>query len=205
LLLDGGNNTLFLISPRSEQERLRVVLSSLIEELIAVAEGMSIETGKPILPRLLLALDEFPNTAPFPRADKVAATGPGLGIQMLTVAQDLSQMNARLGNRAPSAVNNHRAKMVVGAISDLETTDYFSRLGGTAEYAHRSTSTVRGRAGDSTTEGTAYRELAPQHLLRELEHGDALLAYGNRPFTLLSLRPWFRPLTIRSNTRKIGW
>jgi hypothetical protein len=34
-LLDGGANTLFLISPRSEQARLRVVQATLIEELIA--------------------------------------------------------------------------------------------------------------------------------------------------------------------------
>jgi type IV secretion system protein VirD4 len=190
-LLDGGANTLFLISPRSEQQRLQSVHSSLIEGLIAVVEEMSIKTGRPILPRLLLALDEFPNTAPFPRADEVAATGSGLGIQMLTVLQDLSQLKARLGDRAASTVNNHRAKIVVGGISDLETTDYFSRLAGTGKYAHRSTSSGRDRGGDSTTEGDTYRELAPQHLVRELESGVAMLAYGNLAAAQISLRPWF--------------
>jgi len=188
-LLDGGANTLFLVSPRSEQERLRVVHASLIEELISVAEEMSVKTGRPIIPRLLLALDEFANTAPFPRLDEVAATGSGLGIQLITVLQDLSQMKDRLGSRAVSAVNNHRAKIAVGGISDLDTNEYFSRLAGTAEFVHRSTS--RGRAGDSTTEGEAFRELAPTHLLRELDFGTAIVADGNRPATLMTLRPWF--------------
>jgi type IV secretion system protein VirD4 len=191
-LLDGGANTLFLISPRSEQERLRVVLSTLIEELIGEAEEMTIRNGRPIAPRLLLALDEFANAAPFPRADEVAATGSGIGIQMLTVLQDLSQLKARLGNRAMSTVNNHPAKIAVGGIADHDTTEYFSRLAGTGRFAHRSTSTGRGRGGDSTTEGETYRELAPQHLLREMDAGVALLAHGNRAATRITLRPWFR-------------
>lgn len=190
-LLDGGANTLFLISPRSEQERLRVVHSTLIEELIAAVEVKSVRSGKPLLPRLLLALDEFANIAPFPRLDEVAATGSGLGIQQITVLQDLSQLKARLGSRAPSAVNNHRAKIAVGGISDLDTTEYFSRLAGTAEFVHRSTNSGGGRGGDSMTEGDTYLELAPQHLLRELEVGTAMLANGNLPATQMTLRPWF--------------
>jgi type IV secretion system protein VirD4 len=190
-LLDGGANTLFLISPRSEQERLRVVHASIIEELIAVAETLSMRTGGPISPRLLLALDEYANTAPFARLDEVAATGSGLGIQLITVLQDLSQMKDRLGSRAASAVNNHRAKIAVGGISDLATTEYFSRLAGAAEFVHRSTSTEHGRGKHSTTEGESYRELAPQHLLRELPSGTAMLAYGNSPPTQIVLRPWF--------------
>jgi type IV secretory pathway TraG/TraD family ATPase VirD4 len=110
---------------------------------------------------------------------------------LITVLQDLSQMKDRLGTRATSAVSNHRAKMVVGGISDLATTDYFSRLAGMAEFVHRSTSTGHARDGHSTTEGDTYRELAPQHLLRELEVGTAMLAYGNCPTTKISLRPWF--------------
>lgn len=167
------------------------IASSLIEELIAVAEAMSVETGEPISPRLLLALDEYANTAPFPRSDEVAATGSGLGIQLITVLQDLSQFKDRLGTRVASAVNNHRAKTAVGGISDLDTTDYFSRLAGTAEFVHRSASTGRGRDGGSTTEGDTYRELAPQHLLRELEIGTTVLAHGNLPATQIALRPWF--------------
>ncbi len=190
-LLDGGSNTLFLISPRSEQERLRVVHASLVEELIAVAERMSVATGGPISPRLLLALDEYANTAPFPRLDEVAATGSGLGIQLITVLQDLSQLQARLGERAASAVNNHKAKIATGGISDLKTTEYFSRLAGTAEFVQRSTSTGRNRYGCSATEGETYRELAPQHLLRELKIGVAALMYGNRRLSEIRLRPWF--------------
>jgi hypothetical protein len=107
---------------------------------LAVAVRKSVKTDEPIFPRMLLALDEYANTAPFPRLDEVAATGAGLGVQLLTVLQDLSQMKNRLGTRAASAVNNHRTKIAVGGISDIETTEYFSRLAGMAEFVQRSTS-----------------------------------------------------------------
>lgn len=61
-------------------------------------------------------------------------------VELLTVLQDLSQMKARLGYRATTSVNNHRGKIVFGSISDIDTTEYFWRLAGTAEFAYRSTS-----------------------------------------------------------------
>jgi type IV secretion system protein VirD4 len=191
-LLDGGANTLYMISPRSEQERLQVVFSTLIEELVAVVEQRSAQRGLPISPRLLLALDECANIAPFPQLDAMAATGPGLGVQLATVFQDLSQMKARLGPRAASAVNNHRAKLAVGGISDTDTREYFTGLVGTGEFEHRSVSTNRGRSGGSSrTEGDAYRDLAPGHLIRQLEPGAAALVYGALPPATIGLRPWF--------------
>jgi type IV secretory pathway TraG/TraD family ATPase VirD4 len=70
----------------------------------------------------------------------VAATGSDLGIQQTDRRPSgISQLKPRLGQRAASAVNNHRARIAVGGISDLETTEYFSRLAGTAEFVQRST------------------------------------------------------------------
>lgn len=191
-LLDGGANTLYMISPRSEQERLRIVFSTLIEELVAVVEERSAQTGAPISPRLLLALDECANIAPFPGLDEAASTGPGLGFQLATVFQDLAQVKARFGPRAGTIVNNHRAKVAVGGISDIETLEYFTGLAGTGEFDHRSVSTNKGRSGaDSRTEGDSYRELAPGHLLRQLEPGAAALVYGAFSPSIVALRPWF--------------
>jgi type IV secretion system protein VirD4 len=191
-LLDGGANTLFLISPRTEQRRMSSVFSSLIEELIEVVERMSVGSGLPIEPRLLLALDECANTAPFPRLAETAATGSGLGVQLLSVFQDFSQMKTMLGaSAAASALNNHRAKMAAPGVSDLETQDYFTRLAGMGVFDQRSVSTGRGRSGDSRTEGDTYRELVPGHVVRQLGVAAALLAYGGLPLATLGLRRWF--------------
>jgi type IV secretion system protein VirD4 len=187
-LLDGAN-TLFLISPRSEQERLRALFSSLILELIALVETRSAELGGPIAPRMLLALDECANIAPFPRLDEVASTAPGLGLQLATVFQDLAQMKARLGGRATTTVNNHRAKLATPGLSDRDTLGLFTGLAGTGEFDQRSVSSGRGRAGDrSQTEGDTYRELVPEHVVRQMRHGEAMLMYGSLPPSPLILR-----------------
>ncbi|HVX31801.1 MAG TPA: type IV secretory system conjugative DNA transfer family protein, partial [Solirubrobacterales bacterium] len=187
-----GPNTLYLISPRSEQERLRTVFSALIQELLALVEERSTARGGPIDPCLLLLLDECANIAPFPGLAQTASTGTGQGVQLLTVFQDLAQVKARFGNSAATILNNHRATLLGRGVSDVETLDYFSRLIGSGEFEQRSVSTQSGERGHrSQTEGDTYRELAPAHLLRQSEAAGALLVYGSLPPTTISLRPWY--------------
>jgi type IV secretion system protein VirD4 len=187
-----GPNTLYMVSPRGEQERLRTVFSTLIQELLATVEERATRAGGPIEPSLLLLLDECANIAPFPSLDEVAATASGLGVQLVTAFHDLSQAKARFGRRAATIVNNHHAKLVGRGVSDVETLDYFSRLIGAGEFEQRSVSTQRGeRAHRSQTEGDTYRELAPAHLLRQSAEASALLVYGSLPPTPIMLRPWY--------------
>lgn len=78
------------------------------------------------------------------------------------------------------------AKLFGPGISDRETLEDVSRVSGTAEFEQRSRS--RGERGRrSTTEGDAYRDLVPAHLVRERESGTALLMYGGLPLTRLRL------------------
>jgi type IV secretion system protein VirD4 len=187
-----GRNTLYLVSPRGEQERLRTVFSTLIQELLATVEERATKAGGPISPSLLLLLDECANIAPFPGLDEVASTASGLGVQLVTAFHDVSQAQARFGRRAATIVNNHHAKLVGRGVSDIETLDYFSRLIGSGEFEQRSFSTQRGeRAHRSQTEGDTYRELAPAHVLRQSAEASALLVYGSLPPTTVSMRPWF--------------
>jgi type IV secretion system protein VirD4 len=102
-------NTLFLISPASEQERLRTVFSTV---MLALVEERSTASGLPIDPYLLLLLDECANVAPFPGLAQTASTGAGQGIQLLTVFQDLAQVKASFGPSAPTILNNHRAMLL---------------------------------------------------------------------------------------------
>ena len=117
LLLDGAN-TIYLVAPRLEQERLQAIFCALILELIALVEERSAQIGGPIEPRLLLALDECANVAPFPGLDGVPSTGVGLGVALATVFQDIAQIKAGFGEGGPTVLNNHRAKLLGAGLVD---------------------------------------------------------------------------------------
>jgi type IV secretion system protein VirD4 len=189
-LLDGKANTLYLCAPAHEQERLATVFAAMISELAAVIYESAAETGEPIDPPLLIVLDEAANIAPVPDLDGLASTGAGQGIQLVTVFQDLAQVEARYGKRAQTIVNNHRAKVFASGIGDPETLRYISQVVGVGEFRQRSeTAGEKGRA--SSTEGSTYRDLAPANVIRGARPGNALLVYGHLPPAKLSLRPWF--------------
>jgi type IV secretion system protein VirD4 len=188
-----GSNTLYLIGPRTEQERLRTVFAALIQELVALIEARSSALGGPITPAVLLLLDELANIAPFSAVDELASTAAGMGVQLVSVCQDIAQLQARFGRRAGTIVNNHRAKLAGRGISDIETLNYFTQLIGSGEFEQRSVSTSGGGQGRrSQTEGDTYRELAPAHVLRQSKAASALMVYGSLPPTTVDLRPWYR-------------
>jgi len=188
-LLDGRANTLYLCAPKHEQERLRTLFSTIVQELMAVAYESAAVNG-PLDPPLLLLLDEAANIAPIPNLDEIASTGAGQGIQLLSVFQDMAQVSTRYGRRAATIVNNHRAKLFGTGISDAETLSYVSRIVGPGEFEQRSRNTgERGRR--SQTEGETYRDLAPANVVRERDPGTALLIYGHLPPAKIRLRPWF--------------
>lgn len=190
-LLDGRANTLYLCAPAHEQDRLRTLFAAMLCELVAVVYEASAQSGKPIDPPLLIVLDEAANIAPIPDLDGLAATGAGQGIQLVTVFQDLSQVEARWGKRARTIVNNHRAKVFASGIGDPETLSYISQVVGDGEFRQRSeTAGDKGRA--SATEGSQFRDLAPANVVRGAKPGSALLVYGHLPPARLTLRPWFR-------------
>lgn len=195
-LLDGRANTLYLCAPQHEQERLRTIFSTVIQELLAVVYESVAATGRPLDPPLLLLLDEAANIAPIPNLDEIASTAGGQGVQLLSVFQDVAQISARFQRRAPTIVNNHRAKVFGSGISDPETLDYVSRIVGAGEFEHRSrTAGEQGRS--TTTEGETYRDLVPPGLVRGADPGSAILVYGHLPPARVRLRPWFHEASLR--------
>jgi type IV secretion system protein VirD4 len=195
-LLGGAADTLYLCAPLHEQERLRPLFSMVVQELLALVYETAAGTGGPLDPPLLLLLDEAANIAPIPNLDEIAATGAGQGIQVLSVFQDLAQINARWGRRAATILNNHRAKLIGSGISDPDTLNWASRVIGSGEFEQRSrTAGERGRR--STTQGDTYRDLAPAGVLRESSPSTALLVYGNLPPAQIRLRPWFQEAELR--------
>lgn len=195
-LLDGRANTLYLCASDYEQERLRTLFATMIAELVAVVSDISAETGRPIDPPLLCVLDEAANVAPLPELDGLASTGAGKGIQLVTVFQDLAQVEARYGKRALTIVNNHAAKVFASGIGDPSTLDYISQVVGDAEFRQRSETAGEQGRGSATTSST-YRALAPANVVRGARPGSALLVYGHLPPAQLSLRPWFNDRALR--------
>lgn len=211
-LLDGGAHTLYICAPGDDQDVLRPLFGALVHQVLA-AVGRRAMAGRPVDPPLLVVLDEAANIAPIRNLDYLASTAAGLGVQLVTVWQDVAQIEARYGRRAQTILNNHRAKVLLSGISDPQALDYVSRLCGDTEVAKDSkTSDSAGRR--SRTESTTYRRLAPVDALRRTAPGEGVLVYGHLPPAQLTLRPWYedRRLKRRAKTdvpeglaRRPGW
>lgn len=197
-LLD-GHNTLYLISPADDQRRLRGLFCALVADIVAGAFARSTQTGKPIDPPLLLALDEAANIAPLPNLDEIASTGPGQGVQLLTVLQNLSQAADRWGkDRAETILANHRARVFCSGIADRATLDYLRSTLGEQEIARRSINRQGVFSAGSRTLSKEFRALASPDRVRQTDPDTALLIYGRLPPAWLSLRPWYRHRKLKA-------
>ena len=202
LVSEGG--TLYLCGPSYEQARLQGLFAALVSSVVAAAVETANRHGGPLDPPLLLVLDEAANIAPIRDLDTLAATGAGLGIQLVTICQDLAQFASRYGEqRARTIANNHRAKLVLSGVSDLGTLDLVSGLAGDAAI-HEETMTADLRDGRRTrSSSVSYRRLVPSDELRRTPPGDGVLVYGHLPAARLRLRPFFaeRQLVQRATVR----
>ena len=195
-LLDGGSPTLYICAPHHEQARLRPVFAALVAQVLAAVYERAATTGKPLDPPVLLVLDEAANIAPVEDLPAVASTAAALGLQLVTVFQDLAQIRRRYGDASGTVVNNHRAKLVLPGLSDLDTLDLASRLVGEEETER--TSTTRDASGRrSSTTAATWRRLLPPEAAGRLGDGEAVLLYGNLPPARLRLRPWYRDRRLR--------
>jgi type IV secretory pathway TraG/TraD family ATPase VirD4 len=202
-LLDGGAHTLYLCGPSHEQERLQPLFATIVHQVVTGAYSSATATGEAIDPPLLVVLDEAANVAPLADLDSLAATSAGHGVQLVTVWQDLAQIDARYGARSATVVNNHRAKVVLSGISDRATLEHVSRLLGD-EDVFSSAVTVDGGGGRSTTESVTARPLAPADALRRIPPGEGVLVYGHLAPARLHLRPWYREPILAKRARWVS-
>jgi len=189
------NGTLFVCAPVEDQAVLRPVFAALFADVYRAAVLRSERTGKPLAPSLLLVLDEAANIAPIRDLAEIASTCRAYGIQLVTVFQDLAQVEARYGQRARTVINNHTAKLVLPGQSDRELLDLLTRLLG--EEAVDQITRSHNPHGVTTNESIHYRPLAAIHQLRQLPKGTGILIYGNYPPTKLTLRPFYDDPTLR--------
>ena len=185
------NNTLYMVQPLKSTERFSVLFGGLLGDLLRdQAYEISKRAGEPI-PATLAVIDEAGNT-PLRWLPEVASTCSGIGIQLVTVWQSLAQMRAIYQAQTDSLLTNHGSKIFFSGLSDRETLDYASYLGGEEEVTQQSTTTDIGR-GDrrSVAASTARMRFLPGDLMRQISPGSALLLHGTLPPAhLVGRRPW---------------
>ena len=197
------DGTLYLCGPSHEQQRVQGLFAALVSAVIAEAISLTAERSAPLDPPLLLVLDEAANIAPIRDLDTIASTGAGLGIQLVTVCQDLAQLAGRYNaERARTIANNHRAKLLLTGVSDLGTLDLMSGLAGEQAVREATTTHDLRTGGRTRATTTTLRRLAPTDSLRRVEPGEAVLIYGHLPPARIRLRPWFEDRRLR---RKAGY
>ena len=194
--------TLYLCGPSYEQARLQGLFAALVSSVVAAAVEAANRRGGPLDPPLLLVLDEAANIAPLRDLDTLASTAAGLGIQLVTICQDLAQFTTRYGeDRARTIANNHRAKLVLSGVSDLITLDLVSGLAG-EQAVREETLTADLRDGRRTrSSAVAYRRLVSADELRRTPPGDGVLIYGHLPAARLRLRPWFNETRLAQRAK----
>ena len=197
-----GPHTLYVCAPAHDQRRLRGVFVAVVKQVLEAAFTRTARFGR-LDPPLLVVLDEAANIAPVAELDGLAATCAGHGIQLVTVWQDLAQITARYGPRAPTVLNNHRARLFLAGIAEPSTLEHASMLVGDEEIVVGSL-TRDGRGGRSTTTSTHRRRLLPPEALRQLPRGTGVLIAGERPPIRLSLEAWWRDPELAGRGRVAG-
>ncbi|WP_298212165.1 type IV secretory system conjugative DNA transfer family protein [Ferrimicrobium sp.] len=125
-LLDGPASSTFLVASAGEQEFHSLLFALLLSRIVALA----LEGGRES--PVLLCLDELANLAPIPNLDRLAAIGIGQGVRLISIVQDLAQLEHRYGRSANSIINNHASKLFMNATSDPITRSYLRDLSSAA-------------------------------------------------------------------------
>jgi type IV secretion system protein VirD4 len=191
LTANDAANTLYLVAPLDDQQRLAPVLGGLLGDLKDQAYQRDV-AGSPLRKPLLMVIDEAGNM-PLAWLPEVAATCAGIGILLITIWQSKAQLDAAYGRLSDSVLTNHLTKVVFSGCSDAATLGYVSRLLGEEEVSRRTLSyDVGGGLGRrSVSESVGRESLTPFHLLRQVRPGEAVLIHGTLPPAHLHARRWW--------------
>jgi len=195
-LLNGGKNTLYICAPSHEQDRLQTIFTAIVSQMKSAAYELAGKQNKAVDPPLLICIDEAANIAPLEDLDAIASTAAGIGIQLVTIFQDMAQIEARYKERARTVINNHRAKVVLSGISDSGTLEYVSKLIGEEDIDSTSVS-ISAQGERSTTESKQQRTLASGSYLRRMKFGEGIVVYGQLAPAKLVLRPWYKDRVLK--------
>lgn len=190
------SNTLYVCAPTHDQKRLDMVFGGLFGDLLAQQAYEHANQHGPLDIPLLVVMDEAANT-PCAWLPHVASTCSGIGVLLITVWQDISQIKAAYKSLAGSVLNNHGTKIFFTGQSDLETQQYVTAQCGGEEIENRSVSLGDGSRGRSLQISGREVTLVPGHLQRRMKPGNAILIHGTLPPAHLVWRQWWKDRTLR--------
>ena len=175
--LVSGDNTLYLVAPVIDQANIAPALGGLIGDLVTQAMDRVDRQRQTLGRPLLLVLDEAANT-PITQLPQWASLLTGYGIQLVTIWQSKSQIDALYGTEADALLTNHRSKIFYGGMTDLATIKFLVSLLGN-EYQPG----FLAQAGyvDPRTAAPTSVPLTPANVLRGIKVGQALLLHGSLP------------------------
>jgi type IV secretion system protein VirD4 len=190
LLRDNG--TLYLVSPEYEQAELRPLFVALVQAVYRAAVDVcaNLLDGAPLNPPLLLMLDEAGNIAPLQSLPKIAATGAGQGITLMTIWQDRAQIRELYRETERTLISNHTTTVWLPGSQDLDTLKLLSDLIGD-QWVAAATVSAAPDGGLSVSEGSERIDVAPPAFLRTLAHGTAVMLTGNTPPTLIRTHAYY--------------
>lgn len=203
-----SSDTLFVVSP-VRASKYAPILTAFTQAVIDKAyEVADQQPGEKRLPtELLCALDEVPTISPLPRLPDYAATGRSYGIQLLCIAQNVSQCKDRWNEHKANALlgNSSGAYICLPQGLDLATVEHFSKLFGEHRLAERSTSTSTNKGSSwgagqhvTRTEGVSesvtlsytWRSVATPAKLQNMHPDELAAIVGGVPIQLVQRR-WF--------------
>lgn len=199
-----GRNTLYIVQPLGRGDQFAAMFGGLFGDLIR-DQTYRIHTaaGERIGP-LLAVLDEAFNT-PLRWLPQVASTCAGIGVQLVTIWQDKSQVSALYKEEAQSLLNNHATKVFFAGQSDQATLEYASLLCGEEEVTSTSASADLNMASGrrSASAQVVTKRLVPTDMIRLIPNGTALLIHNTlRPFHLVGRRLSEEPKLQRLTTTR---
>jgi len=187
---NGKANTLYLVVPLDDYDRLAPVLGGFLSDLKAQAYEWDV-AGRQLGAPLLMLIDEAGNM-PLAWLPQVASTCAGIGIQLVTIWQSLAQIEEAYGRLANSVITNHATKLFFPSASDESTLGYQSKIAGDEDVERRSWSADKA-GGRRSVSGSEQREpLVPYHVPRLAPLGQALLIHGNIPPAVVRGRKWWK-------------
>lgn len=198
-LLGGGEakaNTLYLVVPLDDYERLAPVLGGFLSDLKAQAYEWDV-AGRRFPATLLMLIDEAGNM-PLSWLPQVASTCAGIGIQLVTIWQSLAQIEEAYGRLANSVITNHATKLFFPSASDESTLGYQTKIAGDEDVERRSWSADSGGVRRSVSGSEQREPLVPYHVPRLAPLGQALLIHGNLPPAVVRGRRWWKDRRLRA-------
>lgn len=196
---DGQSNTLYLAAPQTEFERLSPVLGGLLAELKDSIHTWDI-AGRKLSKPVLFLIDETGQLELGWLPGEVS-TIAALGAFYVTCWQSLSQIQHRYASLADTVLGGHRSKVFFAGIDDAATLRYLHTVTGSEHVARRSWSadvwSGGGRGRRSISESQQREELVPNHLVRTMVPGEAVLLHGTLPPIHLRAVRWWTERRLR--------